>query len=142
MAKNLSQIPNIWMQEVELNGADVRTVAESDVIGGIPLLFVIPVPDAATGNINVTMTEQVRVIDVWAVKTGGAGGAANTVQVLSTASAISDALDINIADTTVARANLINDANHLIPAAGVLRVTRTKAGGNAACIVYVLAVKM
>jgi hypothetical protein len=105
-------------------------------------VFRIDIADAATGDVDVTVTNKIRVIDVHVVKTTGAGGAANTIQVKNGASAITDAISINISDNVVARAGSIDDAQHEIAAAGTLRVTRTKAGGNAACTVYVLALRV
>jgi hypothetical protein len=126
----------------ELTGRVVATVADANVIGGIPVLHRIDIADAATGDVDVVLTHKTRVTDVWAVKTGALGGAANTVQVKNGATAITDALDINIADKTIARATTIDDAQHDIAAAGTLRITRTKAGGNAACTVYVLGIRV
>jgi len=67
----------------------------------------------------------VRVIDVWAVHTGGAGEASDTIQVLNGTNAITDAMDWSGADNAIVRAGEINDANHEIAAAGTLRVTTT-----------------
>ncbi len=120
-----------------LNGAAVADVAANNVIGGIPVLFRITIPDAATGDVDVVSTHKILVTDCWAVKTGGAGGAANTVQLKNGSNAITNALDINVNDQTVVRAGTIDDARHEVAAGGTLKVTRTKAGGNAACIVYV-----
>lgn len=125
-----------------LTGTQVATVADANVIGGVPVLHRIDIPDAATGDVDVVLTHKTRVVEAWAVKTGGAGGAANTVQVKNGATAITDAMSINIADTLIVRAASIDDAQHEIAAAGTLRVTRTKAGGNAACIVYVLGLRV
>lgn len=125
-----------------LDGAGVANVANANVIGGVPVLFRIDVADAATGNVDVVTTHKIRVIDAWAVKVGALGGAANTVQVANGANAITDAMSINIADQAVARAATIDDAQHEIAAGGTLRVIRTKAGGNAACIVYVSALRV
>jgi hypothetical protein len=124
-----------------LTGANAADVADSNVVGGVPVVHIIPIPDAATGDVDVVLTHKTRVIDCWAVKTGANGGAANTVQLKSAANAITNALDINVNDQTVVRAGTIDDARHVLDAGGTLRVTRTKAGGNAACIVYVMAVR-
>ena len=129
-----------WTKVV--NPVNVPNVADANVIGGIPVLHRIDIADAATGDVDVVLTHKTRVVDAWVVKTAGAGGAANTVQVKNGASAISDAMSINIADQAVARAAAIDDAQHEIAAGGTLRVTRTKAGGNAACIVYVLGIRV
>lgn len=125
-----------------LDDTVVSNVASSNVLGGIPLIYRIDVPDAATGDIDVVVTHKIRVIDVVVIKTTGAGGAANTVQVKNSGNAITDAIVTNIADQALARAGTIDDARYEIAAGGTLRVTRTKAGGNAACDVYVHAIRV
>lgn len=137
-------IPNalVALADAALTGTKVATVADANVVGGVPVLHRIDIADAATGDVDVVLTHKTRVVEVWAVKTAAAGAAANTVQVKSTAAVITDAMSINIADTLIVRAASIDDANHEIAAAGILRVSRVKAGGNAACIVYVLGIRV
>jgi hypothetical protein len=130
------------LAENSLSGTVVGNAADDDTDGAIPILYIFTVPDAATGDVDRTIDDAIRVVDCWAVKTGGAGGAANTVQLFNGANAISDAMSININDKAVARAASIDDAYHEVAASGTLKVTRTKAGGNAACIVYVSAVRI
>ena len=78
-------------------------------------------------------------LDAWLVKRSAAGGGAGTIQVLNTASAITDAMSINVNDEVVVRAGTINDANFEIAAAGVLRMTRTRtASTDETCTLYVL----
>lgn len=125
-----------------ISGNNVGNVANANVVGGIPVIFRIDIADAATGDVDVVSTHKVRVIDAWAVKTANAGGAANTIQVKNGANAITDAMSININDQAIVRAASIDDAQHEIAAGGTLKVTRTKAGGNAACIVYVSALRV
>lgn len=104
-------------------------------ISGVPFLHII-VASALTGDVDVVLTNKIRVIDAWAVGTG-TGGVADTVQVKNGATAITDALDMNVADTTVVRAGTINDAQHEIEEGGTLRVTGASAVN---AIVYVLGV--
>jgi len=125
-----------------LVGTQAGNVANANVIGGLPVVHRIDIADAASGDVDVVLTHKTRVIDVCVVKTGANGGAANTIQVKNGANAITDAISININDTLIARAASIDDAQHEIAAAGTLRVTRTKAGGNAACIVYVWGIRV
>ena len=120
-----------------LDGVAAGNVANVNVVGGIPVLFRITA-SALTGNVDVTSTHKIRVLDVWAVGTG-AGGASDTIQVFNGASAITNALDMNVVDTTVVRAGTIDDAQHEILAAGTLRVTGASAV-NAE--VYVLAIRV
>lgn len=121
-----------------LNGADVANTAAANVIGGIPVMHVVTVPAGATGDVDVTLTHKTRVVDAWLVKTTAAGGGAGTIQVKNGASAITDAMSIDINDQAVARAATIDDAQHEIAAAGTLRITRTRtASTDESCIVYV-----
>lgn len=123
---------------LDLTTAAIQAPTVNDIKGGIPFTILVTVPDAATGNIDTGLAPfSFRVIDVWAIKTAAAGGAANTVQVLNTAQAVSDAISINIADKAVARAAELDDAGWNFDEGDLLRVTRTKAGGNAACVVRI-----
>ncbi|RJQ04826.1 MAG: DUF2190 family protein [Bacillota bacterium] len=141
---NVLKLPPGFTQIADgiLNGVKLANVANANVVGGIPVLHRIDIADAATGDVDTVLTHKTRVLDVWAVKTGAAGGAANTVQAKNGANAITNALDINVNDQTVVRAGTIDDAQHEIAAGGTLKITRTKAGGNAACTVYVLGVRV
>lgn len=107
----------------------------------IVAVFALTVPDAATANLDWTGLAGLafRVLDFWAVKTGAtAAASANTVQ-LQTAGgvAVSDALNMQVADTVLVRAAVIDDANHAFAAGAGIRVRSVKAGENAACICYV-----
>lgn len=123
-----------------LTGAHMGTVADDNVIGGIPVVHRIDIADGA-GDTDVTLTHKTRVIDAWAVKTAANGGAGDTVQVKNSATAITDALDLNVSDTAIVRAGTISDASHEIAAAGTLRVTAANATNNA-CTVYVLGLRV
>ncbi len=128
-----------------LKGTHVDEVAEDNVIGGLPVLHVVEITGGAAGNDEVTLTHKTRIIDVWAVHTGGAGEASDTLQVLNGGDAITDAMDWGGADTVVVRAGEINDANHEIAAGGTLRVTTTDDDGGGdvgAGLVYVLGIRV
>lgn len=116
-------------------------VANANVSPGSLVVHQFEIADAATADYDITITDKIEVLDVLVQKTAGAGGAVNTVQMKSTASAISDVMSINIADTTLARALTINDANSVIVAGGILRASVIKAGGNAACKITVIGIK-
>jgi hypothetical protein len=130
------------VKPASLVGTQAAVVAEGNVIGGIPVVHIVDVPDAATGDVDVTLTHKTRVLDVEVVKTGGAGAASNTITVKNGATAITNDLDMNVADKTVVRAGTIDDAQWDIAAAGTLRVSRAKSGGNAACKVIVRGVRV
>lgn len=104
-----------------VTGAKVANVANINVIGGIPVIFRITCA-ALTGDIDVVMTNKVRVIDARAIATA-AGGAGDTITVGNGATPITNAMDLNVADNTLVRAASINDAAWDIAAAGTLRIT-------------------
>jgi len=133
-----SSIVGSLLKAAQLVGTHLATVADSNVIGGVPVLHVIPVADGATGDVDVTLTHKTRIADVVVVKTAGAGGASDTITVKNVSTAITDAMSINVADKAVVRCGTIDDAQQDVAAGTVLRVTRTKASAaNVACIVYV-----
>lgn len=135
-------------QALEPRHADVVVAQAAGAIdmtkGAVPFVLALTVPAGATGNVEWTgLPFAIRVVDVHLVKTTAAGGGAGTIQVLSSASAITNAMSIDIADNTVARAGEINDANHTIASGGKIRVTRTRtASTDESCIVYVTAVRI
>ena len=82
---------------------------------------------ALTGSIDIAVHRAVYVIDAWAIAVGGAGGAGDTITVSNDTTAISDAMDLQIADNTIARAATLDDAQRLIAAGSNLRVTGASA---------------
>lgn len=119
----------------DLDGANVDTVANANVVGGIPVVHQINIADTA-GDTDVVFTHKTRVTDITVIKTTGAGSSGDTVTVKKGSTAITNAMDLNVADKVVVRAGTIDDAQHEIAAAGTLKVTAAKSG-NVACIVYV-----
>lgn len=124
-----------------LDGTVAKVVAESNVIGGMPVTFMIPIAAGALGNTDVVMTHKVRVIDAYlALK--GAGVANTTLQVFNGASAISDAMAASGADKAVVRAAELDDAAYEIAAAGTLRVTSATGATQPDALVVVTAVRV
>jgi hypothetical protein len=126
-----------------LTGTVAGNVGDDSIIGGIPILFKIATDGGATGNKDITMTHKVRILDVWSVNLA-AGTTSDTVQVFNSTNAITNAMDISGADTSLVRAATIDDANHEIAASGTLRVTETDGGGSDSppLAVYILAVRV
>lgn len=118
-------------------GNSVPNVANVNVIGGIPQLFRITA-SALTGDVDVTVTHKIRVLDVWTVQTA-AGGAGDTIIVKNGATAITDTMDCNKVDKTITRATTIDDAQHEIAAGGTLKVSGASA---VTCEVYVMAIRV
>jgi hypothetical protein len=115
----------------------VAEVANVNTVGGITLLYRITAT-ALTGDVDVTVAERIRVLDVWCVATA-AGGASDTIIVKNGTTAITDAMDLNVSDKVIVRALTIDDAQHEIAAAGTLKVSGASA---ATCEVYVLAIRV
>lgn len=127
--------------------ATVAKVSATDaVIGAVDVIFRKAIADAASGNASIVTTHKIRVIDVWLVKTGGAGHASeDTVVVGNGANAITDAIAVGDADKAVKRASTIDDAYWEIDAAGSIRFTWVKGSGggnNPACTVFVRAIRV
>lgn len=131
------------LEIARIAGRSVDDVANANIVGGIPVVHRIDIADGTTADIDTVLEHKTRVIDVHLVKTGGAGGASDTIQAKNGSNAITNAMSINVADQTVVRAGTIDDAQHEIAAGGTLRITRTKASAaNVACTVYVLGLRV
>lgn len=137
------EVTQAKLTAASLDGTVAKVVADANVIGGIPVVHRIAVADGVTADVDVVLTHKTLVTDVHLVKTAGAGGATDTITVKNAANAITNALDINVADKVVVRAGTIDDAQHEIAAGGTLRVTRTKnSANNVACVVYVTGLRV
>lgn len=121
-----------------VNGSDVTTTADANVIGGVPVVHRIAVADGA-GNTNVTLTNKTKIIEAWAVKAAANGGAGDTVKLHNVGDGvdITDAMSLNINDKLIVRAISIDDAHDTIAAGTVLRVIAAHNTNNA-CVVFVL----
>ena len=121
-----------------LVGTQVANVADANVIGGLEVTHRVNVADGATADVDVVLTDKTLVTNIEVIKTTGAGGGSDTITVKNGATAITNAMDINVADKTIVRPTTIDDAQQTITAGGTLRITRTKASAaNVACLVIV-----
>ena len=141
------EITQADLAAASLDGTAAKVVADDNIIGGLPVLHRVDIADAASGNVEITLTHKTRVVDVWVVKTGADGNATeDLITVGKGASAITEDMTIGLLnDKGITRAGTIDDANHEIAAAGALRVTWVKGAGgsnNTACIVYVLGIRV
>lgn len=116
-------------------GAGAFIASEMALAGRI----VIDVPDAASGNIDLTaLPFKILVTDVTYIKQGGAGNAGNSIVVHNgtTGNAITDALN-SATDTAVVRAGTLDDAFTAIAAAATIRLVTVRAGGNNAARIVI-----
>ncbi len=116
-----------------LDGTVAKVVANVNIIGGLPVIHRITAT-LLTGDVDVVLTHKTRILDVQCVSVG-AGGAADTITVKNGATAITDAIDMNVADKAVKRAGTIDTAQWDIAAAGTLRISGASAV-NCEVIVY------
>jgi len=128
-----------------ISGTVIKFAADANVIGAVPVLHRIAVDGGAAENVDVVLTHKTRIIEVWAVHTGGAGDTSDTLQVKNGTSAITNAMDWSGADKAVVRCGEIDDAAHEIAAGGTLRVTTVDGDGGdnvGAGVVYVLGLRI
>ncbi len=111
-------------------------VADSNVVGGIPVCHLFEIADAATANYDITLTTKTEIQEVIVIKTGAAGVAV-TCTVKNDTSAITDVMDLAVPDKTVVRAATIDDATSVISAGHILRVAIAKTTSGAGCKVIV-----
>ncbi len=124
-----------------IDGTVAKNVGDQDVIAGQMLVYKIVVPNSST-DLDITVTHKVQVIDVWATKTSTLGASGDAVKVQNSANEITTtALDLNVADSTVARATVLSDANSTIAAAGTLRINPTSVS-NCECEVFVQVIRV
>lgn len=111
---------------------------------GIPVTVMLDITDGATANIDFTnMPYKMRVLDACVVKTGAAGGAGDTITVQNAANPVTNAMSINMATKTIVWNTTLDTGFWDVPAAGTLRVVRTKASANnVACTVVLTLVRV
>lgn len=140
MYKITAVTPNVTM-DAYIDGSSVANVAANTTSGGSELLFPVAVTGGATDNYDIIVDRKITVTRV-VFQFNGAGAASDTIQVLNSTNAITEAFDGNQSDTASLPAVTVNDANATIAAGGTLRVTQTDAAGNDAppMTVYVYAI--
>jgi len=134
--------PNLAAVAATVNDSYLADVAESDVIGGVPVVFMVPIAAGALGNTDITVTHKIRVLDAYLILRG-AGVSTTTLQVFKGATgAITDAMAASGSDTALVRAAVINDAYYEIAAGGTLRVTSATGATQPDALVVVTAVRV
>jgi len=114
-----------------LSGSSAGVVANANTIGGIPVVHVFEIADAATADYDIVLADKTEFYDFVFIKTGGAGVAV-TCTMKNTATAITDAVDLADADKVISRPATIDDASNVINAGGILRasIVRTTSGAG------------
>lgn len=119
----------------------VRGYTVGELVPGSSFKLKIDIPDGATADVDTAaLPVALEVDDVTVIKQSLAAGAnANTIQVKTTAGVVvSDAISINnFAVGQVARAANVAPAARAFAKGAAMRVTRTKAAGDAAARVIV-----
>lgn len=123
-----------------LTGLHAAVAADANVIGGLPVLHTFNIANAATADYDIILTHKTEITDILVVKTSGAGVAV-TATVKNGANAITDAINLAVADQTLARPLTIDDAFNTIAAAGTLRVSIARTTGDAGCKVFVRGIR-
>jgi hypothetical protein len=118
---------------------NVKVLGADAVTAGIPVLYLVAHGGGPVSlDVDITITEKSRVVDAWVILQG-TGTSSDTITIKNSSTAITNAMNINVADTTVVGVGTISDASYDISAAGTLRVTYTSGGGaSPPCEVYVL----
>jgi hypothetical protein len=103
----------------------------------LELVIPVTVPDAATGDIDLVVTDKFEVIGMTCIKRNGAG-AGNTVTLKKSGTAISDAVAC-ATDNAVTTASTIDDAGsvNVFSIGDTLRLSCTRAAGTRDSLVLV-----
>jgi hypothetical protein len=116
-------------------------ITDNQTSPGALVVHTFLVPDAATSDIDIVVTDKIEVIDVQCIKRNGAG-AGNTMQIKNGATAISDAIACAVDDTSTRAGTIVDGAGtNVIAAGGTLRLTATRAAGTRNALVTVYALK-
>lgn len=140
-AATLSNSGVLTLAAAQLVGTQAAVVAVDNVIGGIPVVHMIAITAGAVGAKNITLTHKTRVLNV-RVLMRGAGVASCTLVVGNAGNAITNAMDVSVADTTLIRCSSLDDTYFEIAAGGSLRVTTAAGASQPDCLVVVEGVRV
>lgn len=124
-----------------LDGTIAKTVADDNVIGGMPVIHRIDITAGTNADTDVTLTHKTRVIDAWLLLRG-AGVTSAVLTVKNGANAITDGMAASGSDTALVRASTIDDAYYEIAAGGTLRVTGSGGAAQPEATVYILGIRV
>ncbi len=121
---------------IDENGAETKAFDDAK---SVVQVMAITVPNAATGNVDTELEQDLKVIDAYLVVTGTNGSNANTIQLRNgTTNALTDAMSTNGKSANdIVRADELVPARQAFEAGDTLRIVRTRAGGENSCVVYV-----
>ncbi len=130
---------------IESTGSHTATKLNLPVVGPsattIPLqevLLPVSVGNAST-NLTVFAPFALKVIGAKGYKTAANGGAGDLVQVFNGATAVTDAIDLNIVDTTMFVASTIDDAANSFAEGDTITIDPTDVT-NPSCQLYIVCV--
>lgn len=125
-----------------VTGAKVANVANANVIGGVPVVFRADLANAS-GDVDITSTHKVRILDAFVHVRGTNGANANTVQIFNGSNALSDAMALqNKSSGDMVRAASMVVAQQDVAATGTIKITSTKAGGDCTATIYITAIRV
>ena len=121
-----------------MDGRIVKAMDDGEDFGFIPVTLKVLTAAGASNTVALTMERKFTVIDVIARNYGGAGTSSDVLTIKNDTTAITDAMDMNVADNLIVRAASIDDASHELAAGGTLNVAASNAGGGLqTMIVYI-----
>jgi len=139
---NVKLEPNLAAVAATVNDSYVANLAELDVIGGVPVIFLTTIVAGALGNTDIVVTHKIRVLDCFIILRG-AGISTTTLQLWKGATAaISSLLAASGSDQAVVRTASIDDAYYEIAAGGTLRWTSATGASQPNALAVVIAVRV
>ena len=105
-----------------MDGRIVKAMDDGEDFGFIPVTLKVLTAAGASNTVALTMERKFTVIDVIARNYGGAGTSSDVLTIKNDTTAITDAMDMNVADNLIVRAASIDDASHELAAGGTLNV--------------------
>lgn len=118
----------------------IATIADGALGGGVPVAFEFAVTDAASSHTDYVIVPKFEITEVVVRKNTSNGGSGDTIQLLNSSTAITDAMSLNINTKLLVRAASIDPAQAVISAGGTLRVQWVKST-NVACQITVFGIK-
>jgi len=136
-------------QDVDLSslgGGNMATVASANSTAGAVLVHYKAVPQGSTASYAMTVDDTIMIIDAFVIKTSGAGTTGDQVALWDEDETyqISGTMSLNgVSDGSIVRVGSIDDAYHIVQATHHFHIKAEQgAGGNKACLVFVLCMRV